>query len=231
VLCCLACTGLTFRKLVIVGGIPFFVYADTVITAGLNLRYDPKLAHQEELLVSSLASVRTVVNLGIQRSLTQQYHGLLENVKQHFYKEMPRATITLSVSLFLALAVWAPIMYMIAFLFAEELCGSLSIIRSFFVIAVSGVFAAGFLGIPYFDDALQSTNLVIKALEDDELSQLSGISTTEPQTQELRGKIEFRDVVFAYPSRPDAKVLKGVSFVIPAGSRVAFVGGSGSGKA
>ncbi len=44
----------------------------------------------------------------------------------------------------------------------------------------------------------------------------------------LRGSIEFRDVHFAYdPAKP---VLRGVSFVIPAGSRTALVGPSGIGK-
>jgi ABC-type multidrug transport system fused ATPase/permease subunit len=121
-------------------------------------------------------------------------------------------------------------MYMAAYVFAEGACDIESVIRALFVIAISGLFATGYLGIPYLHAALQSTDDVVRAFQDgDESHQLSEISTTEPQTRELRGKIEFRDVVFAYPSRPDVKVLKKVSFVIPAGSRVAFVGGSGCG--
>ena len=42
-------------------------------------------------------------------------------------------------------------------------------------------------------------------------------------------QIEFRDVTFTYPARPEQQVLKGVSFVIPAGKTAAFVGSSGSG--
>lgn len=42
--------------------------------------------------------------------------------------------------------------------------------------------------------------------------------------------IEFRDVHFTYQMRPDRKVFAGLSFTIPAGSSVAFVGKSGCGK-
>lgn len=45
-----------------------------------------------------------------------------------------------------------------------------------------------------------------------------------------KGKIEFKDVRFRYPTRPEAEVLKGMSFTIEGGTTVAIVGGSGGGK-
>jgi ABC-type transport system involved in Fe-S cluster assembly fused permease/ATPase subunit len=42
------------------------------------------------------------------------------------------------------------------------------------------------------------------------------------------GRVEFRDVHFSYD--PERKILKGVSFDVPAGSTVAIVGPSGAGK-
>ena len=46
----------------------------------------------------------------------------------------------------------------------------------------------------------------------------------------LQGKVSFRDVHFSYPSRPDVKVLKGVSFEAQPGEQIALVGPSGAGK-
>lgn len=43
-------------------------------------------------------------------------------------------------------------------------------------------------------------------------------------------EIEFRDVNFAYPSRTEVNILKGVSFHVAAGSTTAIVGQTGSGK-
>lgn len=42
--------------------------------------------------------------------------------------------------------------------------------------------------------------------------------------------IEFRDVIFNYPGRPDVPILKGINFSIKSGSKIAIVGASGSGK-
>ncbi len=48
--------------------------------------------------------------------------------------------------------------------------------------------------------------------------------------QQIRGDIEFRNVVFAYPGREGTPVLSDVTFRIPAGSLVAVVGRTGAGK-
>ena len=46
----------------------------------------------------------------------------------------------------------------------------------------------------------------------------------------LKGKIEFRNVTFAYPTKPDIDVLKNISFIIEPGQSVGLVGYSGCGK-
>uniref|UniRef100_A0A668AU55 ATP-binding cassette, sub-family B (MDR/TAP), member 11a n=1 Tax=Myripristis murdjan TaxID=586833 RepID=A0A668AU55_9TELE len=46
----------------------------------------------------------------------------------------------------------------------------------------------------------------------------------------VKGDIEFDDVTFYYPSRPEVKILNGLSMLIKAGQTTAFVGPSGSGK-
>lgn len=46
----------------------------------------------------------------------------------------------------------------------------------------------------------------------------------------LKGSIEFKNVSFAYPTRPEQVVLKNFNLKVPSGKIVAIVGASGSGK-
>jgi len=70
------------------------------------------------------------------------------------------------------------------------------------------------------------------------MARINRIMETRPRVQDapgvrplssVRGEIEFRDVVFRYPGT-DRDVLQDLSFRIPAGSTIALVGPTGSGK-
>jgi len=47
---------------------------------------------------------------------------------------------------------------------------------------------------------------------------------------DLSSGIQFKDVHFTYPSRPDMPIFQGLTLDVPAGSITAVVGPSGSGK-
>lgn len=55
-------------------------------------------------------------------------------------------------------------------------------------------------------------------------------SKTGRKLDKLEGHIQFKEVTFSYPSRPDVAIFDKLSLDIPAGKIVALVGGSGSGK-
>ena len=48
--------------------------------------------------------------------------------------------------------------------------------------------------------------------------------------ERVRGDVTFSNVDFVYPTRPEVKVLDGLSITVTAGQKVALVGSSGCGK-
>lgn len=65
---------------------------------------------------------------------------------------------------------------------------------------------------------------------DEDNEKLKELDSTMVKKNRLRGNIEFRDLSFAYPSRPGERVLSNISFSIFPEQTVALVGVSGSGK-
>jgi ATP-binding cassette subfamily B (MDR/TAP) protein 1 len=49
-------------------------------------------------------------------------------------------------------------------------------------------------------------------------------------TDMVRGQIRLENIHFRYPTRPDVRVLRGLSLEVKPGTYIALVGGSGSGK-
>jgi len=64
----------------------------------------------------------------------------------------------------------------------------------------------------------------------DRSPQIDAMGESGTKLAEVQGRIEFRDVHFWYPSRPDVQIFAGFSLSVSPNSTVALVGPSGSGK-
>ena len=69
---------------------------------------------------------------------------------------------------------------------------------------------------------------IFEMIERDTMS--NTITKTGRKLDKLEGHIQFKDVSFSYPSRPDVVIFNKLRLDIPSGKIVALVGGSGSGK-
>ncbi|XP_069055077.1 antigen peptide transporter 2a isoform X2 [Lepisosteus oculatus] len=80
-----------------------------------------------------------------------------------------------------------------------------------------------------FGDMLNSVGAAGKVFEYlDRRPQVCAEGSLQPPS--LRGHVQFRNVTFSYPSRPDRPALQGLSLELKAGQITALVGPSGGGK-
>ncbi|MBL7931583.1 MAG: ABC transporter ATP-binding protein [Bacteroidia bacterium] len=105
--------------------------------------------------------------------------------------------------------------------------------KEFGTFMMLSLFVAGSLGglpeqIASIQRALGATDRLFELID----GQVENIDLFQQSTPSKHsdGEIEFKNVSFNYPSRPDFNVLKDVSFKVKSGDTVALVGSSGSGK-
>eukprot|EP01099_Mayorella_cantabrigiensis_P008098 TRINITY_DN7455_c0_g1_i1.p1 TRINITY_DN7455_c0_g1~~TRINITY_DN7455_c0_g1_i1.p1 ORF type:complete len:461 (+),score=75.23 TRINITY_DN7455_c0_g1_i1:79-1461(+) len=107
----------------------------------------------------------------------------------------------------------------------EMKVGDLLIVFFSVVMGGTGLGQAGQLS-PDFAKAKQAARVIFTIID----RKPKFVNGTEKLPPGFRSRIEVKNLTFCYPTRPDAKVLKKISFTVEPGTTVALVGSSGSGK-
>ena len=99
------------------------------------------------------------------------------------------------------------------------------VIYSAFVGGTIGGLASVYTSIQKFIGATEDLFGIFNEPEED----ITEITSFNPNDA-IRGEIRFKNLTFAYPSRPNENVLRNLEVLIPANQMVALVGASGAGK-
>lgn len=87
------------------------------------------------------------------------------------------------------------------------------------------------LSLSYFAQFAQGTVAAGRVFEViDRIPTIDPYSTTGRRLSSGHGKVEFKNVSFAYPSRPTLTILNSLNLVVPSQRTLALVGASGAGK-
>ena len=87
---------------------------------------------------------------------------------------------------------------------------------------------SGLSNLKYFSEASASAERVLEVIK--RVPKIDSASDIGEELANVAGEVEFKNVEFCYPSRPESPIFTSFSLFVPAGRTAALVGSSGSGK-
>ncbi len=184
------------------------------------------LARTSEVAEETLAGIRTVRAFARESTEVQRYRDAIEKSFQLARHRAKLVAVFTGVMSFAGFAALAAVLWYGAVLLSQGALGFGELTSfllytftvAFSIAALSGLWSE-------FARAAGASERVFELL--DRQPQLNSAGDC---LQDLQGNLEFDDVVFAYPARPEAPVLTGCNLHLSPGSVVALVGPSGGGK-
>ncbi|XP_048407773.1 ATP-dependent translocase ABCB1-like isoform X2 [Stegostoma tigrinum] len=177
-----------------------------------------------------LGAIRTVVAFGGQQKEIERYHSNLGEAKKIGIKKAITANLSVGFAYFIIFGSYAIGFWYGTTLVLENSGYTIGTVLTIFFCVTFGTFSIGQTA-PYieaFSNARGAAYEIYKIL--DEKSAIDGFSEEGYKPDQIKGIVEFKNVHFNYPSRPDVKVLRGLNLKINSGQTLALVGSSGCGK-
>ncbi|KAA8540221.1 hypothetical protein F0562_024216 [Nyssa sinensis] len=199
------------------------------VYVGLTAKEEASYRRAGSIAEQAISSIRTVISFVAEDNLATRYAELLEKsvplgAKIGFAKGAGMGVIYLVTYSTWALAFW----YGAILVAKKEISGG-EAIACFFGVNVGGRGLA--LSLSYFAQFAQGTVAASRVFEIiDRVPEIDPYSPEGRRLSSVRGKIEFKGVTFAYPSRPTDQILRSLNLVVPSSRTLALVGASGGGK-
>ncbi|EGZ04677.1 hypothetical protein PHYSODRAFT_343061 [Phytophthora sojae] len=166
-------------------------------------------AHASEVV----GNIRTVAALGIEKKSATTFNELLQEPLRKGRKEEQVSGLSLGFSSFIMMATYALVFWFGAKKVNDGTVGFAEMMRTLMAITMS----------------IQTAGSTIYALRD-RVAPIDSFTSDGFRLAKVEGRLEFKNISFRYPARPEINVLKNYNLTIEPGQTVAFCGPSGGGK-
>ncbi|KNC99518.1 uncharacterized protein SPPG_04909 [Spizellomyces punctatus DAOM BR117] len=218
--------------IVVVTAVPIMLVAGFLrvrIIARFQKRHETAYIASAALATEAVGNIRTVAALSCEQNVKDRYHESLEAP----YQDSIRSISTGNLWLALAYSI-TYLLYALAYWWGSQLLSKGDYtVNEFFIVLPALLFSAQAAGqmfslAPDVTKARLAAGNIFRVI--DERGAIGHGGESETMETKRGVGIEFRDVVFRYPSRPEVPVLNGLNLKIEPGQFTALVGPSGCGK-
>ncbi|CAK9045272.1 ATP-dependent translocase ABCB1 (ATP-binding cassette sub-family B member 1) (Multidrug resistance protein 1) (P-glycoprotein 1) (Phospholipid transporter ABCB1) (CD antigen CD243) [Durusdinium trenchii] len=220
-------------SLVMLGSIPVMILANAIqmmVLLGASKNENTNLKNAQQIVTDSVMNARTVQAMGVEKSLVAMYVGWVDKSVHGMCRRNFLAGLGFGVASGIMFFIMAGGFYIASILIRDGTADFRGVMMAFMGIFYAGM-GAGQAAVMVGDatKAKVACHDMFKLM--DRVSLIEGLEPRGDSPPGLdAGTIEFQDVKFFYPFRPDIQVLKGITFKITAGQSVGLVGPSGGGK-
>ncbi|KAL7611571.1 hypothetical protein Lser_V15G07713 [Lactuca serriola] len=219
----LAIVGLPF---IIILVIPGLIYGRVLMSLSRKIREEYNKAGT--VAEQAISSVRTVYSfVGESKTITEYSAALQGTVKLGLKQGLAKGIAIGSNGV--VFAVWSFLSWYGSRMVMYNGASGGTVFAVGAAIAIGGLsLGSGLSNVKYFSDAMAASERIKEVIK--RVPEIDSDNMEGEILQQVSGEVEFKNVKFAYPSRPESVIFKDFNLKVPAGKTVALVGGSGSGK-
>ncbi|KAL2563972.1 hypothetical protein AAZX31_19G015300 [Glycine max] len=219
----LAIVGFPFVVLLVIPGL---IYGKTMIRLARKIREESNKAGT--IAEQAISSIRTVYSfVGESKTINAFSDALQGSVKLGLRQGLAKGLAIGSKGA--VFAIWSFMCYYGSRLVMYHGAKGGTVFAVGSVICIGGsALGASLSELKYFTEACAAGERIMEIIK--RVPNIDSENMAGEILERVSGEVEFDNVKFVYPSRPDSVILNDFCLKIPAGNTVALVGGSGSGK-
>eukprot|EP00796_Vickermania_ingenoplastis_P007190 gene7191-5052_t len=217
--------------LMMFGMMPFIAIMSGILGKLLMRMTERSRKHFAEagaLATEVLENIRTVQTFGKEEYEVERFHNAILSAEKEGIRKEFISGVTTGIVMALVFVSYTLAFFFSAFLVKSDRSSMEDVISTFFSVLM-GSFGFGFVA-PSFTAFTEARAAAYEIYATIDRVPPVDIDAPGKPVEEFRDAIEFRNVKFVYPSRPDTVLFHNLNLTIKRGQKVAFSGASGCGK-